>query len=327
MSATSGHQRASFVPRIASPIAIDVAMAHQDVPIAREPASQLLDDRDRAMAPARAADADRDVQLAFLLELRQREPQQALDLLHELAAALGFGAEHELRDLGIAAIEVRQRRLEVRVRQESNVEHEVELERQTVLEAERHERHRELAGAAVAILDDRLQLMHVEVGRVDDRRAVAQLGHQLAIAAHAIDEIIARQRMPPPRLGESPEQHLVGRVEEHHLEPMTGAAEHRDRLVPRRQVLALASIDRDRELVAVTLVGEVIDHLRHERHRDVVDARELDVLERTQRRALPCSRQSGDDDDLHRSLHRVPLGLGELGLRLGELVREPIAER
>ena len=69
------------------------------------------------------------------------------------------GPEHELRDLGIAAVEVRERRLEVRVRQEPHVEHEVELERQAVLEAERHERHRELAGAAVAILDDRLELV------------------------------------------------------------------------------------------------------------------------------------------------------------------------
>ena len=43
---------------------------------------------------------------------------------------------------------------------------------------------------------------------------------------------------------------------------------------------ALARIDRDRELVAISLVREVLDHRGHERHGNVVHARELDVLER-----------------------------------------------
>jgi hypothetical protein len=90
---------------------------------------------------------------------------------------------------------------------------------------------------------------------------------------------------------------------------MAGAAQLRDRVGPRRQVLALARVDRDRELVAVTLVREVIDHLHDERHRDVVDARELDVLERAQRRALTGAGQSRDDHDLHYSSASLSPGL------------------
>jgi hypothetical protein len=71
--------------------------------------------------------------------------------------------------------------------------------------------------------------------------------------------------------------------------------------LPLGEVVALACVDRDRELVAIVLVREVIDHLRDERHRDVVDAVELDVLQRAQCGALARPRQPGDDHDLHYS--------------------------
>src|SRR5262245_38840969 len=92
---------------------IDVAMTHQDVPLRTEPPAQLLDDRHRAVPASGAADRDRDVQLSFLLEVREREAQEALDLARELETV---GAEHELRALRVAAVEVRERGLEVRVR-------------------------------------------------------------------------------------------------------------------------------------------------------------------------------------------------------------------
>jgi len=75
--------------------------------------------------------------------------------------------------------------------------------------------------------------------------------------------------------------------------------------VPRGEVLALARIDRDRELVAIAFVREVIDQLRHEGDRNVVDGGELDILERTQRGALARSTQPRDDHDLHDLLDRV----------------------
>ena len=76
-------------------------MTDQDVPFATEPPSQLLDDRHRAMTSSRAAHADRDVELPFLLELRKREPQQAFDVTRDLESV---GAEDELRDLWIARL-------------------------------------------------------------------------------------------------------------------------------------------------------------------------------------------------------------------------------
>src|SRR5262249_15896304 len=103
------------------------------------------------------------------------------------------------------------------------------------------------------------------------------LEHELAIAANTVEHVVARQRMTPARLGEAPQQHFVARVEKHDLEAMSRAAQLLERLLPRGERLALARLDRDRQLVPITLVREVIHHLRHERHGDVVDARELDV--------------------------------------------------
>src|SRR4051794_31444879 len=87
------------LPSLSSRSSFDVAMTDQDVPFSAEPPPELLDDRHRAMPAAGAADRRRDVQLAFLLEVRKRELQQVLDVPRHLEAV---GTEHELRDLGIA---------------------------------------------------------------------------------------------------------------------------------------------------------------------------------------------------------------------------------
>ena len=91
--------------------------------------------------------------------------------------------------------------------------------------------------------------------------------------------------MAATSLREPAQQHLVAGVEEHHLDTVATAAQLGERAVPRAEVAALPRVDRDRELVAVAVVGQVVDQLPDQRDRDVVDAEELDVLER----AAPCS--------------------------------------
>ena len=59
--------------------------------------------------------------------------------------------------------------------------------------------------------------------------------HQLAIAAHAVEQVVARQRVAAARLGEPAQQHLVARVEEHHLEAVAGAAQLRERRAATRR--------------------------------------------------------------------------------------------
>ena len=59
----------------------------------------------------------------------------------------------------------------------------------------------DLAGAAVAILDDRLELVHRQARRVDQLRVLAHVLHDLAIAAHALGEVLAGAgRVAPPQV-------------------------------------------------------------------------------------------------------------------------------
>ena len=92
-----------------------------------------------------------------------------------------------------------------------------------------------------------LRLAGVDVGR----RLLAQRPQDLALARDALAQVVARQRMAPPRLGEAPHQHVVVGVEEQHLELVPLRAQRREHLARRRQELALARVDADRRLLGL----------------------------------------------------------------------------
>ena len=63
----------------------DVAMVHRGrVPGPLEPLRQLVGDHDAAVPAAGAADADRQVRLAFLLVSRQQQIEEPVELVEEL---------------------------------------------------------------------------------------------------------------------------------------------------------------------------------------------------------------------------------------------------
>src|SRR5215211_6923921 len=127
---------------------LDIAVDHVDeqVRAAREVTGQVLAHHDRAVAAARAADADCQVRLALLLVGRQ----QVVEQRHQASVEVGDAvrAFHVLHHLCVLARELAQLRLVVGVRQEADVEREVRVARRAVLEAEGEEGHGQLAGAA-----------------------------------------------------------------------------------------------------------------------------------------------------------------------------------
>src|SRR4030095_6687403 len=78
--AASSEDRAEAAPL---PLNVPVADEHAAAAL-RQQALQLLDECDRAMPPARAADGDREVALALVLVVREREVEQAQHVSEEV---------------------------------------------------------------------------------------------------------------------------------------------------------------------------------------------------------------------------------------------------
>src|SRR5687768_11183502 len=84
---------------------------------------QRFGNRDRSMPASRAPDAYRQVRLSFLSVLRDEETQQVQRMCEEFLR--GLGAIEIAGDLRVASGERPQRRHEVWVRQEADVEQQV----------------------------------------------------------------------------------------------------------------------------------------------------------------------------------------------------------
>src|SRR3954451_8443202 len=145
-----------------------------------------------------AADADREVRLA-LADVRGEQQREQVAQLVEERVRLRL-RHHVLADRGVGAALRSQVLDPVRVRQEAAVEHEVDVERQAVLVAERHDAGLERGGAvalAEAGAEAVAQLVDVEVAGVDDEvGAPLELVEQLALRGDAVGHaVVGRERV------------------------------------------------------------------------------------------------------------------------------------
>src|SRR5689334_14710092 len=138
------------------------------IPVVREPARQLVDERDRAMTATRAPEPERPIPLALTLVQRQREVEERYRAREEV---LGLGTiEDEARHRGVGAVERAQLVNEERIREKAHVEHHVGVGRQAVLVPERHEEeaHPRLVAAAEERAELVAELVDGVRGRIDD---------------------------------------------------------------------------------------------------------------------------------------------------------------
>ena len=119
-----------------------------------------------------------------------------------------------------------------------------------------------------------------------------------------------RQRMRPPGLAEAPDQRRVAGLEEdQHRIQAAHLAQLLEDLRERRQEVAFAHVDDDRDLVDVAAAHRQLGQRRDQRRRQVVDAEVAEILERADRLRLSRSREPGQDDERRR------VGLAATGSR------------
>ena len=269
---------------------------------------QLLDQRHRAMSPSRAADRDREIRLALALVGRQHEAQEVLQTPEELAALLGL--HDEVPHPAVAAVQRPQRLHEVRVGQEADVEHQIGVERDAVLEAERHQRDgqaRPPPGRDVVLDEQVLELVHGERGRVHHAVGdLAERGEHLALGADAVEYVaVGRQRVPAARLPVAAHQRLLARLQEQDLGGVAPLAQLGQRVEQVREVFPLADVHAERHAIdGMRRAGDQVGEGGDERGGEVVHAEEPHVLEALDRVALAGAAHAGDDHEGDRAGHR-----------------------
>ena len=122
-------------------------------------------------------------------------------------------------------------------------------------------------------------------------RSAAQ---RLALAPDAVgDRAALGGRMRPARLAEAAHQHVVARLEVDHLERDAGARAARRTPGNVVEEAPLAHVDAERDAADVLARAlPQLDEARDERHRQVVDAVEAEVLEHVDRGALARARRA-----------------------------------
>src|SRR5437667_594336 len=181
---------------------LGVAVPEQHgVAAGREPAAELLDQHDGAVAAPRAAEGDGEIALPLAQVARQGEIEEVGEPLQEL---LGLVAREDVlghRRVGPGA--VTELLDEEGIRQEAAVDREVGVARETVLVAEGHERHGHRAGpgAPDQLAERGAEFVNGERARVEDAVGDLPQGPQLlALATDAVGQAAALGRgMRKPR--------------------------------------------------------------------------------------------------------------------------------
>src|SRR5947208_1279526 len=285
-----------------------------------EEPSELFCQRHRAMAAPGAADRDRQIGLALALVAREQELEKALEVLEELSALRIV--EDELSHARVAPVEGSEPRDEVRVRQEAHVEDQVGVERDAVLEAERHEQGGEArprAGRDVVLDEELLESVDGQPRGVDDPVGdLAQVRHRLALGADALENVaIDRQRVAAAGLVVPPDETLLARLEEEDLDGMAARLELVDRVEQVGKVLPLPDVHAQRHPPdRLARPRDQISEGWNERRGQVVDTEEAHVLEALDRVALPGAAEPGDEDEGQTLVHGPDAGTRRLPHRL-----------
>ncbi len=264
-------------------------------------ARELLGHDDAAVLTAGAADPDRQVRLALLLERGEQQREEPVELFEE-EAGLGL-REHVLAHGLVDARERTQRFDPVRVRQEAAVEHEVDVEREAVLVAERHDARLQPDARGVvgeARTQPFAQLVDVDVRRVDDDVGFApQLLEQLALVRDAVAHAIGRgERMAAAARFVAAHEHFVRRVEEQDAHARAHRRELGARGAQLGEEVARAHVDDEAVADRSLAIERELRDLRDERGRHVVDHEEAEVFEDVRGLRPARARHAGDDRDV-----------------------------
>ena len=295
---------------------VSVRDAHVIVP-ALKVAPRRLRDGDASVLAARTAHGDGKLGLALRDIAGHHRVQQAEPGVQKLMR-LGV-VEHEIRHLGVEARQRAHFGIVKRVGQKAHVDHEVRLDGHAVLKAEREHVHvHELLGGELGErgLQALAQRRGAHAARVDDHvRAVADARKRHALALDGVGSGVAArgERVPAAILAVAADEHLVRRLEEHHLAGHLVVAQRLDRVEELIEQALAAQVARHAQVAANAGVdADDLGELQDEARREIIDAVVPHVLECVHGLRAAGAGHAGDDDN-------VGNAVGEL--RRGDAVR------
>jgi hypothetical protein len=255
-----------------------------DPPVVRSEAnSNFLGYRNGAVPPARASYGYGHVAATLSHELVFQKEQERFDAVQVFNALLL--AEDVLLDLLIPPALVTQGVYPEGVGQETEVEHHVRIERDSVLVTEGDHAYFQKNGSNVVpesahqllsqFMDVALGCIYYDVG------APSQGLQHPALAGDAFaDAAVGMDRMGAPRLLETPYKGILVGLEEYDAIRYLAPIQFAQRFIEIFEELAAADIDNRREMIDfVVPLRAQLDHLENEGWRQVIDTKIAKILE------------------------------------------------
>ena len=263
---------------------------------------QAFGQKHRTMLAASAADCHGQVRTVVAQVSRQPVAQEA--------AQIGFHLEHlglgfkETNDLRVAPGLCAQHRIVMRIGQAAHVEHQIGIERQAVLEAERLEQQRQAAALIEfgKILDAGTQRIGAQIAGVN---VMPETGEHLQRPALTRNRFVQRaivigQRVAATGFGETLDQHFIAGIKEDETQHDTVGLDQTQLRRQRRDTRPTAHIDGHRHL-RVTLGAQMLHQLRQQRRGQIVDAVIARVLKDIERDRLAGTGKAADEYQLHKA--------------------------
>ncbi len=248
-------------------------------------------DRHRPMTSASAADSNIHIAAAFSFEERNEELKEAFQLPDERhGIRIGQHIVSHSRIFPGQWLEVWHKK---RVPQKPDIEQEVDVVWHTELETKCHQRDRQPARRTLLpeLPSQQLsQLMDRQVRGIDDTVGMAtKISETLLFKPHSFQyRKMRQQRMGPPRLRESPNEHLLTRFKKYQLDRVTKSLHSLKNPYEIRKEYALPDIDTERNILNLApLLMTQLDKSRQKRRRQIVDTEIPDIFEALEGMRLP----------------------------------------
>jgi hypothetical protein len=265
-----------------------------------EVSSESIDEVNRTMLSAGAADGDGEIAAIGASEIRYPIFQKLRDVFEQPNDAVM--TLQELCNGRVAPGQSGEPGFPKRVWKTARIEHEVRIPGYSlaVCEGLEQDGHSTIAASTDALANELAQFVHAGPRRVDHEVGGSCDGlQQFSFLADRLckTETFAAQRMAASSLAISFKQRIVVGAEEHHIAVQSRAAQFIDELGNRSDVArAIARVDADGGLLIGFLAGAdcVGDKVGQQPGGDIVDAVVIQVLEHVQRDALTGAGQTAD---------------------------------
>mmetsp|Transcript_15320 Transcript_15320/g.36540 ORF Transcript_15320/g.36540 Transcript_15320/m.36540 type:complete len:376 (-) Transcript_15320:629-1756(-) len=314
---------------------VQLAVALEHMAVVAELAGQHLDQINRAVLAAGAADGDGEVAALVGREMRQPARQESADLAqHHADLGLGRQVAGHRR---VAAGQRAQLAVVVGVGQHAHVEHEIGVARHAVLEREALEHQGQLAAGVGAhqVGQPGAQLGRAQLAGVDDGGLGLQPAEQLALqldrvqqqpvlvfgAAVQVSEAglaVLAQRVGATGFGEAAHQRFIAGVQEDGAHRHAAGAQLLEQRQHQRQRAGAAHVHRDGDTAFAALLLQ-LEKVQQQFDRQVVDAEIARVLQRMHGDRLAAARHAGQQHDI--ALHFL-FDAHDLAFFVGGAVRE-----